>query len=124
MPEDFYLFWDWCKSLNVKNPLRMLCNFSSHVCNFTLHFDFNSLYNVIISMALIGALRPIGLELVGPFEVLAGLHRDAALPDVYWLRHWRYFFDPPEFTTVLRGNDATLLHFGYFRYSHLLLLCL
>ena len=24
MPEDFYLFWDWCKSLSAKNPLRVL----------------------------------------------------------------------------------------------------
>ena len=30
--------------------------------------------------------------------------------------HWRYFYDPPEFLTVLSGEEKSGLHVGYFRY--------
>lgn len=29
--------------------------------------------------------------------------------------YYRYFYDPPEFQTVLKGIDELMLHFGYFR---------
>lgn len=31
------------------------------------------------------------------------------------LIHWRYFRDPPEFQTVLKGDDKFGYHIGYFR---------
>ncbi|CAH1159821.1 unnamed protein product [Phaedon cochleariae] len=62
------------------------------------------------------ALKPIGLFLVGPFDVLAGKFWDAE-PDSDFLIHWRYFRDPPELQTVLKGDASTGYHIGYFRDS-------
>jgi len=32
-----------------------------------------------------------------------------------YLLHYRYYYDPPEFMTVLRGDDKSLFHMGYYR---------
>jgi hypothetical protein len=53
----------------------------------------------------------LGVQLVGPFEVLAGRF-DGRTPRYSQLLHWRYHDDPPEFFTVLAGGDG--LHWGYF----------
>lgn len=37
-------------------------------------------------------------------------------PDEY-LIHWRYYRDPPEMQTVLRSDEPTGYHIGYFRDS-------
>lgn len=37
--------------------------------------------------------------------------------DPEYLIHWRYYRDPPEFQTVLKGDDKTGYHIGYFRDS-------
>ncbi|XP_052870880.1 histone PARylation factor 1-like [Anopheles cruzii] len=57
----------------------------------------------------------IGLRLVGPFDVLAGKFKDVKIhePGDY-LRHWRFYFDPPEFQTVLVKKGSGL-HYGYWR---------
>jgi len=55
----------------------------------------------------------VGLELVGPYHVLAG-----RLKGVPWDKcalHYRYFYDPPEFLTVLSGDADSGFHIGYFR---------
>jgi hypothetical protein len=58
------------------------------------------------------ALRePLGVRLVGPFEVLSGRF-DGRTPRLSPLLHWRYYADPPEFFTVFAGGDG--LHWGYF----------
>src|SRR5262249_52618173 len=56
------------------------------------------------------ALDDLDLQLVGPFEVLAGRfdHRPQSLSI---LLHWRYCFDPPEFFTPLAGGGDGL-HWG------------
>uniref|UniRef100_T1IPC9 Histone PARylation factor 1 n=1 Tax=Strigamia maritima TaxID=126957 RepID=T1IPC9_STRMM len=57
----------------------------------------------------------LNLILVGPFDVLSGKMKTNLKSDVY-LRHWRFFYDPPEFTTVLVTTEKnSQLHFGYFR---------
>lgn len=38
-----------------------------------------------------------GLQLVGPFDVLAGKFAENEFNDDEYLRHWRFFYDPPEF---------------------------
>lgn len=85
MPDDFYRFWDFCKSQckNEQKPEEIFEKF--------------------------------GLQLVGPFDVLAGKFDNADLfePGDY-LRHWRYFYDPPEFQTLFR-KDKTGIHYGYWR---------
>src|SRR4051812_29604115 len=56
--------------------------------------------------------EPLGVALVGPFEVLAGRF-DGRVPRHSLLLHWRYHDDPPEFFTALAaGSDG--LHWGYF----------
>lgn len=62
------------------------------------------------------ALRDtLGLKLVGPFDVLAGAHKNLkSKPNVHL--HWRFFYDPPEFQTILHGSDDRQHHFGYYRY--------
>lgn len=61
------------------------------------------------------ALRDtLGLKLVGPFDVLAGAHKNLkSKPNVHL--HWRFFYDPPEFQTILYGSDDRQHHFGYYR---------
>jgi hypothetical protein len=52
------------------------------------------------------------IELVGPFEVLAGRF-DSHTTRFSQLLHWRYANDPPEFFTVLVG-DMDGLHWGHY----------
>ena len=52
------------------------------------------------------------IRLKGPFEVLAGRF-DQRTPRYSLLLHWRYYNDPPEFFTVLRGGIDGL-HWGYY----------
>ncbi|KAG8229781.1 hypothetical protein J437_LFUL005862 [Ladona fulva] len=84
MPEDFYEFWEFCKSLSSSCPQK--------------------------------ALSAVGLTLVGPFDVLSGEINKIKVQDCsVYLRHWRYYYDPPEFLTVIRGDEKKLYHMGYYR---------
>ncbi|NXV73990.1 HPF1 factor, partial [Atlantisia rogersi] len=56
----------------------------------------------------------VGLALVGPYDILAGKHRKAKSTDVNFNLHWRFFYDPPEFQTILVGDSKTQYHMGYF----------
>ena len=67
-------------------------------------------------------LSSLGLQLVGPYDVLAGktkrrkqhvASRSGGRPN--YLLHWRYYYDPPEFLTVVRGDDTKQFHIGYYR---------
>ncbi|KAK1175639.1 histone PARylation factor 1 isoform X3 [Acipenser oxyrinchus oxyrinchus] len=65
-----------------------------------------------------GALKPsLGLQLVGPYDILAGKHKSAKNSNPNYFLHWRHFYDPPEFQTVLVGNAETQYHMGYYRDS-------
>ncbi|KAM9450115.1 histone PARylation factor 1 isoform 1-T1 [Clarias gariepinus] len=63
------------------------------------------------------ALRDtVGVHLVGPFDVVCGKHsQSSSKPNLHL--HWRHYYDPPEFQTVLQGNTDTHLHLGYYRDS-------
>ncbi|HEY9751229.1 MAG TPA: ADP-ribosylation family protein [Allocoleopsis sp.] len=52
------------------------------------------------------------INLVGPFEVLAGRF-DEQQPQLPFILHWRFYRDPPEFFTVLAGQ-VDGLHWGYY----------
>ena len=78
MPEDFYDFLEFCRTLDKINP----------------------------KMALKAAAD---IELVGIYDLI--LNDTKADYKVYY----RYFYDVPEFQTVLKGDDEKMLHFGYFR---------
>lgn len=65
------------------------------------------------------ALVPtLGLQLVGPYDVISGKfrkHKGKNKP--CYVLHWRYFYDPPEFQTVMMKSDSTLHHLGYYRWD-------
>lgn len=89
MPEDFYELWEFCKVNKPEDP--------------------SSCFHDIL-----------GFDLVGPFDILAGKHKNLNGKNSHgrfpnYLIHWRYYFDPPEFQTVIRGDDHTQFHLGYYR---------
>ena len=68
------------------------------------------------SASLSDALKTIlNLELVGPFEILDnGLKDCKTLPNMHL--HYRYYYDTPEFMTVIRTIDTpSQFHIGYYR---------
>lgn len=91
-------------------------------CNsYNLNNNFLPLVNLLIILLLvlicIDALADtLDLKLVGPFEILAGAHKAAQNSKPNFHLHWRFFYDPPEFQTILLGNQATQHHIGYYRY--------
>ncbi|KAM3939173.1 histone PARylation factor 1 [Leptodactylus fuscus] len=87
MPEDFYRFWTFCAEINQEDP----------------------------SDALRSSL---GLQLVGPYDILSGKHKAAKkTSDINYNLHWRFFYDPPEFQTIIVGDSKTQHHIGYYRDS-------
>lgn len=88
MPPDFYAFWKFLEQLkaNAKGEEILMC----------LENQFH-------------------LLAVGPFEFLAGKFNKAKIhePGDY-LRHWRFYYDPPEFQTVF-VRKGTGIHYGYWR---------
>ena len=86
MPEDFYLFWEFAKTINHRKP----CSAFSHA-----QLEWN---------------------LVGPFDVLSGLITDFhGFSKENLLRHCRFYYDPPEFQTVIVKKDENFSHYGYYR---------
>lgn len=86
MPEDFFLFWDFAKTINHRKP----CSAFSHA-----YLDWN---------------------LVGPYDVLSGLITDFhGFSKENLLRHCRFYYDPPEFQTLIIKKDTNLTHYGYYR---------
>ncbi|XP_045125839.1 histone PARylation factor 1-like isoform X4 [Portunus trituberculatus] len=61
------------------------------------------------------ALLKAGLTLVGPYDVLTGKLKKIKERKVsHYVCHWRYYYDPPEFMTVIAG-DKDEFHIGYYR---------
>lgn len=84
MPEDFFQFFEFCKSVSEEEP-------------------FN-------------ALKDLHLQLVGPYDVFKDKFLSYNVNDKKTLlRHWRYYYDPPEFQTIIKTDDKDGLHFGYWR---------
>lgn len=85
MPPDFFSMWDFCKA------------------------------NVAKDKPPETVFEQFGLRLVGPFDVLAGKFNSIPpfKPSEY-LCHWRFYYDVPEFQTVLI-KDKSEIHFGYWR---------
>lgn len=86
MPGDFFLFWEFAKTINHRKP----CSAFSQA-----YLDWN---------------------LVGPYDVLSGLITDFhGFSKENLLRHCRFYYDPPEFQTLIIKRDSNLTHYGYFR---------
>ncbi|KAK8394144.1 hypothetical protein O3P69_006381 [Scylla paramamosain] len=61
------------------------------------------------------ALLKAGLTLVGPYDVMTGKLKKIKERKVsHYVCHWRYYYDPPEFMTVIAG-DKDEFHIGYYR---------
>ncbi|KAH8294860.1 hypothetical protein KR018_003759 [Drosophila ironensis] len=90
MPPDFYEFWTFVSGLKSDPAKPKTAGLE--------HLD-----------------KVFQLQLVGPFEFLAGIFHGAKMgePGDY-LRHWRFFYDPPEFQTVF-VRRGTGIHYGYWR---------
>uniref|UniRef100_A0A286XH90 Histone PARylation factor 1 n=1 Tax=Cavia porcellus TaxID=10141 RepID=A0A286XH90_CAVPO len=87
LPEDFYHFWKFCEELDPEKPADAL---------------FTSL----------------GLHLVGPYDILAGKHKMKKISiGLNFNLHWRFYYDLPEFQTIIVGDNKTQYHMGYFRDS-------
>ncbi|KAM4810319.1 histone PARylation factor 1 [Rhinophrynus dorsalis] len=85
MPEDFYHFWAFCKEIDSEEPCDALKS-------------------------------SLGLQLVGPYDILSGKHKVTKnKTEINYSLHWRFFYDPPEFQTILIGDSKTQFHMGYFR---------
>ncbi|XP_060649062.1 histone PARylation factor 1-like [Drosophila nasuta] len=88
MPPDFYAFWQFINTLKKDTTKTAVLQ----------HIE-----------------QMFQLQLVAPFEFLAGKFHKAKIgePGDY-LRHWRFYYDPPEFQTVfVRKNTG--IHYGYWR---------
>lgn len=85
MPEDFYQFWEFCKSLsaaNTQGSQQIIFNSA----------NFKELYVEVLKDIL-------GLELVGPFQLLYQSTKNEPLAEEphNLLTQWRFYYDPPEF---------------------------
>lgn len=64
----------------------------------------------------LNALKDLNLQLIGPYDVFREEFINGKVENKEaLLRHWRYYYDPPEFQTVIRENGTDGLHFGYWR---------
>ncbi|KYQ54480.1 hypothetical protein ALC60_06627 [Trachymyrmex zeteki] len=85
MPKDFFQFYEFCKNISKDNPLS--------------------------------ACKSVRLKLVGPYDILDGKIKISSSENnkEKYLIHWRYYYDPPEFQTIVKCDDKEGLHFGYWR---------
>ena len=68
-------------------------------------------------MYSLDALKPLGLSLTGPYDVLGGKLDASHHSWEECVLHGRHFFDPPELQTVIMDNEDDGFHIGYFRSS-------
>ncbi|EAA15174.3 AGAP010317-PA [Anopheles gambiae str. PEST] len=106
---------------------KELCNepkkFIKHKFLVLMPPCFEDLWQFCQVQALKTQIKPeetflqFGLKLVGPYDVLAGKFDRAKVhePGDY-LRHWRFFYDPPEFQTIIVQQNSGV-HYGYWRDS-------
>lgn len=79
-------------------------------------YHFYKLCHSISNNDPFGSFKDVDLYPVGPFDVFRNRFLQSEIDDkAKILRHWRYFFDPPEFQTVLKCGGKIGLHFGYWR---------
>lgn len=109
---DIYVVYKICATKQCVYLVKYFIN-NLHLSNASVsaRFCIN-----ILSLS-VGALKDsLGLQLVGPFDILAGAHKNSKNSQPNFHLHWRYFYDPPEFQTILAGCENSQHHIGYYRY--------
>ena len=93
----------------------LICTLCMHTPSLSVIMGLIVVYTLFRSF--VDAFKEsLGLQLVGPYDVLSESFDDVKESDIisYHL-HYRYYYDPPEFLTVIRGDDKTGFHVGYYR---------
>lgn len=102
MPNDFFIFWNFIKEF-LKGTLATANQKESKHDNYGYIQKYFE--------------KTFQLSLVGPFDAIAGKFNDTHLSQLNgedYLRHWRFYYDPPEFQTIfVRINTG--IHYGYWR---------
>ncbi|XP_076300349.1 histone PARylation factor 1 [Lasioglossum baleicum] len=81
--------------------------------------DFFQLYEfckTISEKDPLNVFKHVQLQLVGPYDVFNEKFLSSKVDDEKsLLRHWRYYYDPPEFQTIMKVDNKEHLHIGYWR---------
>lgn len=107
MPKCFYSFFDFCESINKDDPTKAI-----EFCGLKLVGP----YDVLLGITTIIKLLVTPVNLLYAYTMFCfylgkiNLSFDRTLA----LCHWRYYYDPPEFQTVLASNSSGF-HVGYWR---------
>ncbi|XP_035206058.1 histone PARylation factor 1-like isoform X2 [Stegodyphus dumicola] len=76
-------------------------------------FDFWNFCSTVNKSKPEDAFAELGYHLVGVYDILAKKLLDDKKVVLHC--HWRYYYDPPEFQTVIKLDGGDLYHIGYFR---------
>lgn len=96
MPREFFDFWYFCKKICPAQPRGLIFNSMLMILCYVIGL-IKQLWFICLD-----AFLPVGLKLVGPYDVLAGLMDEFDDNDVEkTVLHWRYYYDPPEFQVRL-----------------------
>nr|XP_031830117.1 histone PARylation factor 1 isoform X2 [Nomia melanderi] len=91
----------------------------SHLFLIEMPTDFFQLYEFCKNISEkdpLNAFKDVQLQLVGPYDVYRQTFLNSKVDNrKSLLRHWRYYYDPPEFQTIIKANTKEGLHFGYWR---------
>ncbi|XP_042893460.1 LOW QUALITY PROTEIN: histone PARylation factor 1-like [Penaeus japonicus] len=78
-------------------------------------FDFWDLCKELDKEKPEEAFIKAGITLVGPYDILSGKLKNLKTRKISsYVCHWRYYYDPPEFMTVIAGSEDEY-HIGYYR---------
>ena len=109
------------ESHNIFSKFNLLNTDTPLICTFCMAPSVSVIMGLtviyILFLSFVDALKEsLGLQLVGPYDILSGSFDDVKESDIisYHL-HYRYYYDPPEFLTVIRRDDKTGFHVGYYR---------
>ena len=104
-----------CKEIT---PEKIPHKIIQEMFGITMPYDFYDLWEFckeLNNQSPQDALKELNLELVGPYDILSGKKFQATENSGSLCLHYRYFCDPPEFVTVLKGDSTVGLHIGYYR---------
>ncbi|XP_076237693.1 histone PARylation factor 1 [Calliopsis andreniformis] len=109
-------------NVNIENDKILSTNAQTVISHLFLtempddFFEFYEFCKNICKEDPLNALKDLQLHLVGPYDVFKDKFLSSKVSDKEaLLRHWRYYYDPPEFQTIIKIDNKDGLHFGYWR---------